>query len=106
AAPLIGQAARIPNWTLISTDDTVSPASGQRLAVYMWSSQSGADVGQLGRGGSSVTSPRGITFTEADELPAAWTADSKAVIFFSDRNGHWCVFKQALDQDSAEVLVT
>ncbi len=53
-----------------------------------------------------MTPPRRITFTEADELPAAWTADSKAVIFFSDRNGHWGVFKQPLDQDSVEVLVT
>ncbi len=102
----VGQPHRFTNWPSSHIDDISATADGKRLAFHRWSAQSGVYVGQLGRGGTSMTPPRRITFTEADELPAAWTADSKAVIFFSDRNGHWGVFKQALDQDSAEVLVT
>ena len=102
----VGQPHRFTNWPSYHIDDITATADGKRLAFHRWSAQSGVYIGQLGRGGTSISTPRRITFTEADELPAAWTADSKAVIFFSDRNGHWGVFKQALDQDSAEVLVT
>ena len=101
----VGQAHRLTNWAAFHLDDITATADGQRLAFHRWSAQSGVYVGQLGRGGTSITTPRRITFTEADELPVAWTADSKAVIFLSDRNGHGGVFKQALDQDSAEALV-
>ncbi len=101
----VGQPQRLTNWAAFHLDDITATADGQRLAFHRWSAQSGVYVGQLGRGGTSITTPRRITFTEADELPVAWTADSRAVIFMSDRNGHGGVFKQALDQDSAEALV-
>ena len=39
-------------------------------------------------------------------MPTDWTSDSKAVIFTSDRNGHWGIYKQELNRDSAETLVT
>jgi len=102
----VGQPHRLTNWPSYHIDDITATADGKRLAFHRWSAQSGVYIGQLGEGGTSITTPRRITFTEADELPSAWTADSKAVIFFSDRNGHWGVFKQPLDQDSVEVLVT
>jgi serine/threonine protein kinase len=101
----VGQPHRFTNWPVSYIDDISTTADGKRLAFHRWSAQSGVYVGQLGRGAASITGPRRITFTEADEWPVAWTADSKAVVFLSDRNGHWGVFKQALDQDSAEVLV-
>ena len=43
---------------------------------------------------------------EYDDFPYAWTRDSKAVLFGSYRDGRTEVLKQALDQDSAETLVT
>ena len=101
----VGQPHRFTNWPLSYIDDITATADGKRLAFHRWSAQSAVYVGQLGRGATSITAPRRITFTEADEWPVAWTADSKAVVFLSDRSGHWGVFKQALDQDSAEVLV-
>lgn len=38
-------------------------------------------------------------------MPLDWTADSKAVIFNSNRNGHWGIFRQSLDADLAEPIV-
>jgi hypothetical protein len=35
-----------------------------------------------------------------------WTADSKAVLFQSNRNDHWGIFKQSLNEDTAEPIVT
>jgi eukaryotic-like serine/threonine-protein kinase len=101
----VGQPHKFTNWPASYIDDITTTADGKRLVFHRWSVQSGVYVGQLGRGGTSITTPHRITFTEADEWPVAWTADSKAVLFLSDRQGHWGVFKQGLDQDSAEVLV-
>jgi eukaryotic-like serine/threonine-protein kinase len=101
----VGQPHRFTNWPASHIDDLTATADGKRLAFHRWSAQSGVYIGQLGRASTSITTPRRITFTEADEWPVAWTADSKAVVFLSDRNGHWGIFKQALNQDSAEGLV-
>jgi Tol biopolymer transport system component len=37
-----------------------------------------------------------------DDFPRAWTPDSKAIFFDSNRNGKWEIFKQAADQISDE----
>ena len=49
--------------------------------------------------------PRRLSDDEASEFASAWTTDSKAVLFHSDRNGTWGIFKQGINQDTAEVLV-
>jgi Tol biopolymer transport system component len=38
-------------------------------------------------------------------IAEAWTSDSKAVLFVSNRNGTWKLFKQNIDETTAEVLV-
>ena len=50
--------------------------------------------------------PRRLTNDEAYDEPTAWTPDSKAVLFTSDRNGRLGIFKQGISQDTAEPVVT
>ena len=50
--------------------------------------------------------PRRLTSDEAFDGPTAWTPDSKAVLFMSDRTGTWGIFKQGISQDTAEPVVT
>ncbi len=42
----------------------------------------------------------------AFKTPYAWTRDSKAVIFRSDRKGTYSLYKQALDQSEPELIPT
>ena len=49
--------------------------------------------------------PRRLTLDTNESLATAWTADSRAVLFVSDRNGTWKLFKQNIDETTAEVLV-
>ena len=63
-------------------------------------------IGELQDRNTKLTPPRKLTFSEGWNAPTAWTSDSKAVIFGSDRNGHWGIYKQELNRDSAETLVT
>jgi Tol biopolymer transport system component len=51
------------------------------------------------------TGVRRLTFIEADEYPHSWTPDSRAIIFESDRNGNFDLFRQEIDQSDASPLV-
>jgi Tol biopolymer transport system component len=51
-------------------------------------------------------SPRRLTNDEANDLPFAWTPDSKAVLFASDRSGTFGIFKQGISEDTAQALIT
>ncbi len=63
-------------------------------------------IGELQDGNTKLSLPQKLTLSEGINFPTAWTSDSKAVIFGSDRNGHWGIYKQELNRDSAETLMT
>ena len=48
--------------------------------------------------------PRRLTLDDADDFPFDWTADGRAVLFSSNRTGTTNIFRQAVDQTSAEML--
>jgi len=50
--------------------------------------------------------PTRLTAEEADDRVGAWTPDGEAVIFTSNRNGNYQVFKQEIGKDSAELMAT
>ena len=50
--------------------------------------------------------PRPLTLEESIDYPSAWMPDSKAVVFWSNRNDRWGIYKQGLDQTTAETIVT
>ena len=51
-----------------------------------------------------ITAPRRLTLNEGRDFPAAWTADSKAIVFVSNRNGQWELFRQSLNEDTAQSI--
>ncbi len=46
-----------------------------------------------------------LTSSSSQDYPHAWTPDSRAVVFESERRGNYGIFKQALNQPSAESIV-
>jgi hypothetical protein len=55
----------------------------------------------------AVPTPRNLrrlTMVEASEYPHAWSVDSRFVFFESNRNGHYQLFRQNVDQTDAEPL--
>jgi len=51
-----------------------------------------------------ASTPRRLTVDEADDVPFDWTPDSKAVIFISNRTGKFNIFRQRINESSAEML--
>jgi len=97
---------RFTNWAGFQLTGLTPTADGKRLAFLKRTFHGNVYVGELQANGTRLKSPRRLTFGEYDDAPYEWTRDSKAVVFESFRDGRWEILKQALDQDSAETLVT
>jgi Tol biopolymer transport system component/predicted Ser/Thr protein kinase len=97
--------ARITNWVGFSFASPTGTADGKRLAFLKFNFQSNVYVAEVQAGGARITTPRRLTLDERNDFPMTWTSDSRAVIFFSDRNGTNQIFKQNLDQQTAETVV-
>jgi eukaryotic-like serine/threonine-protein kinase len=80
-------------------------ADGSRLVALKGHVRDDVYVGDLKENGNRMDAPRRLTVSASIDRPAAWTSDSKAVLFVSDRTGRQQLFKQRLDQDAPEQLV-
>jgi Tol biopolymer transport system component/tRNA A-37 threonylcarbamoyl transferase component Bud32 len=96
--------ARITNWVGFSFASPTGTADGKRLAFLKLNFQSNVYVAELQAGGAKITAPRRLTLDERNDFPMSWTSDSRAVLFQSDRNGPSQIFKQSLDQQTAETM--
>lgn len=80
-------------------------ADGKKLVCESASDLSRIVVGRFGDGGR-LTDLRRLTNTNRWNLPYDWTADSKSVLFISDRSGEYAIYKQALDQPMPQLIPT
>jgi eukaryotic-like serine/threonine-protein kinase len=99
-----GPPIKLTNWAGFSFATPAGTADGKKLAFLRMSYESDVYVGELGAGGQRMSPPRRLTLDERNDWPTAWTADSKAVVFWSDRNGRNQVFKQDVNQENAETI--
>jgi eukaryotic-like serine/threonine-protein kinase len=92
------------NWSGFCVDTLSATADGQKLAFRRSTVQSSVYLGDLQAHGVRMTVPRRLTLNEGRDYPSAWTADSKAVVFVSNRNGQWELFKQSLEGEAAQPI--
>src|SRR5271157_461369 len=101
-----GKPRRMTQWAGSYLQGLSASADGKHLLFLRQEDLGQTDIGQLSAGGTRMSPPRRLTNDEAFGFPSAWTPDSKAVLINSQRNGAMRIFKQAMGQDSAELLVT
>jgi DNA-binding winged helix-turn-helix (wHTH) protein/Tol biopolymer transport system component len=82
-----------------------STTDGRVLAVRRLIPQRDVYVAELRDGGQRLSSPERLTLDERQDYPYSWTPDSKTVIFTSDRDGPFHIFKQSIDQTQPELMV-
>ena len=80
-------------------------SDGKRLVVSRGNTTRQVFITEPAPGNHRWTAPRRLTLDTNESLATAWTADSKAVLFVSDRNGTWKLFRQNIDETTAEILV-
>jgi Tol biopolymer transport system component len=96
---------RLTNWAGFCMANMSATSDGKRLAFSRGSIQDGVYVAELEAGGDRITTPHRLTASDGLNYPSAWTPDSSAVIFESDRNGQWGIFKQSPEEDTPEPIV-
>jgi Tol biopolymer transport system component len=101
-----GKPQRVTEFTGIAVNPTSVTSDGKKLVIYEWRPHSNVFVGDLQAGGTRITTPTRFSLDEQWNNPLAWTADSKAILFYSSRTGVVGIYKQPLGQDTAEPLVT
>jgi serine/threonine protein kinase/Tol biopolymer transport system component len=102
----VSKPRRLTNWAGFSVTGLSHTADGKSLAFLKGIRQMTAYVGDLEAGGRRLVNPRRLTLDDSNNFASAWTSDSKAVLFSSDRNGNFDNFEQALDQRIAVPLTS
>lgn len=101
----VGKPKRITRWAGADLQGMSATADGRRIVLRKEAYPSQVYIGQLGSGGKPLGLPRRLTYDEAHDWATAWTADSKAVLFTSDRGGKWGIYKQGIGKTTAEPLI-
>lgn len=97
---------RLTNWGPTCPHDTSMTADGRTLAFLRWVGRSSVNIADFQSNGMNIANPRRFASSESWDSPEDWTGDSRKVIFLSNRSGNTGIFKQALDEDTAEAIVT
>ena len=99
-----GKPSDITTWGVQSTAMSAS-RDGRRLVTVKGHDRDDVYVGELKEKGTRMDSPKRLTLSESIDYVSVWTRDSKAILFDSDRTGRRQIFRQQLDQESAEPLI-
>jgi Tol biopolymer transport system component/DNA-binding winged helix-turn-helix (wHTH) protein len=79
-------------------------ADGKRLLFLRKAGAPEVYVAEINANGA-LAAPRRLSQDERRNLPYAWTPDGKSVIFTSDRDGAFHIFKQSVDQPAPDLIL-
>jgi Tol biopolymer transport system component/tRNA A-37 threonylcarbamoyl transferase component Bud32 len=95
----------VRQWDGISEYRLTASADGNRLAVLRRISELGVFVARLENGGKRLEEIRRLNIRGSDSALHSWTPDGRAVVFESNRDGDYRIFKHALDKPDEDVLL-
>jgi hypothetical protein len=101
---IVTPAQQLTKWTGFCAQGLSVSADGKRLAVQKVIEQQSVYVAELGHDAVVLKSPTRLTLSDSADNPTDWTADSRAVVFVSNRNGREQIFEQSLASDSPEPI--
>jgi Tol biopolymer transport system component/DNA-binding winged helix-turn-helix (wHTH) protein len=103
---LIGTPARLTSGDGFVVQPSVT-TDGKRLVFNRVKTQLDVYVAEFSARGARprINTPRRVTLDDADDLPFDWTLDNQAVLFTSNRTGAVNIFRQRINESSAEMLV-
>ena len=99
-----GKAVRITSGEGFTLQPSVT-GDGKHLTFNRVKPQEDVYLAEFTPKGPRISTPRRLTLDDADDLPFDWTPDSKAVLFTSNRTGTLNIFRQKVDETSAEMLL-
>ncbi len=101
-----GPAKRLTDWSGFGIAGTTAADDGRRLAFRRWTALATINMADLVAGGNLRNSQRHFTLTESFDWPLAWARDSQSLIIVSNRTGMNEIYRQLLDQNDPQLLVS
>jgi DNA-binding winged helix-turn-helix (wHTH) protein/Tol biopolymer transport system component len=80
-------------------------SDGKRMVLWRDNTQEQAFISEFDASTHKWKTPRRLTLDANGNMATTWLSDSRTVVFASNRNGTWTLFKQAIDETTADVLV-
>ncbi len=102
----IDEPKRVTNWGSICPNGTSVTADGRKLTFLRWVGRHSVHIADLQSKGMYIANPRRFASGESWNYSVDWTGDSKKVVFLSNQRGNTGIFKQSLDEDTTEAIVT
>jgi Tol biopolymer transport system component len=85
--------------------ELTASSDGTQVAAVLETAQPDIYVGELQEPGPTLTDVRKLTFNTKDDFPHAWTRDSKFIIFESNREGRYRLYKQSVNERRADAII-
>jgi serine/threonine protein kinase len=101
----LAQPRQLTDWSSSCFGSMSITSDGKRLAFIRSLARMNSYVGELKAGGTRLTQVRHFPLSESSDAINDWTSDSKAVILVSNRTGRYALYKQGLDDDTAETIL-
>jgi len=98
--------SRLTNWPGFCNSALSATADGKRLVFLKQALHFSTYVSDLNAARTRLTNTTHFTLTESFDIPEDWTADSKTIILKSNRTGHYGIYIQGLDEDTAKPLTS
>jgi serine/threonine protein kinase/WD40 repeat protein len=102
----IAHPEQLTKWSESCMNTLSVTADGKSIVFLKWASHMTSYVAELTEGNSRIHNLRHFPLTEGSDGTVDWTADSSAVFFVSNRLGKYGIYKQALDAETAEPILT
>jgi len=102
----VEKSRQLKNWPQACMRSPFVTKDGKRLAFLEREGHPTVNLADIAIGNRQIRNLRHFTLSESSDMPWSWTSDSKNLFFFSYRNGPLTLYRQPLDQDSAEQLAT
>jgi serine/threonine protein kinase/Tol biopolymer transport system component len=103
---LIEKPRRLTNGSGFCMNNSSVTADGKRLAFLRQTLHVTSYMAELAAGGARILNLRHFPLSESSDGIVDWTVDSKEVILISDRVGAFGLYKQLLNEDTADPIVT
>jgi serine/threonine protein kinase len=97
---------QVTNWSGFCMNGMTETLDGKKLAFLKWSGKQTSFLADLAGGGTHILKRRHFPLSESSEGAVGWTPDSKAILFASNRSGHNEIYRQSIDKDVADGIVT
>jgi len=101
----IGEPRRLTRWVGHSPGFVSISADGKRIVTTAGYTQSDVYVAELEANGRKLKPERRLTLDARSDWPGGWAKGGKEILFSSDRNGSFNVFKQFASSQEPQLLI-